>query len=103
MLQSLMIRLETTEDDKARLLETMKRYNEACNFVAKRAYSLKLANKYKLHKEVYHETRQRFGLSSQFVVRIIGKVVRLDECFACKLSRKRLSVGIVSFIHLIIQ
>jgi hypothetical protein len=23
----------------------------------------------------YHETRQRFGLSSQFVVRIIGKVV----------------------------
>ncbi|MFZ0221837.1 MAG: hypothetical protein WAM42_09110, partial [Candidatus Nitrosopolaris sp.] len=45
-------------------------YNEACNFVAKRAYSLKLANKYKLHKEVYHETRQRFGLSSQFVLRI---------------------------------
>jgi len=74
MLQSLMIRLETT-DDKARLLETMKRYNEASNFVAKRAYSLKLANKYKLHKKVYHETRQRFGLSSQFVVRIIGKVV----------------------------
>jgi predicted transposase len=65
-----MIRLETTEDDKARLLETMKRYNEACNFVATRAYSLKLANKYKLHKEVYHETRQRFGLSSQFVLRI---------------------------------
>jgi predicted transposase len=76
MLQSLMIRLETTKDDKARLLETMKRYNEACNFVAKRAYSLKLANKYKLHKEVYYEARQRFGLSSQFVVRIIGKVVQ---------------------------
>ena len=48
MLQSLMIRLETTKDDKAILLETMKRYNEACNFVAKRAYSLKLANKYLL-------------------------------------------------------
>lgn len=56
-----MIKLETTEDNKARLLETMKRYNEACNF-AKRAYSLKLANKYKLHKEVYHETRRRFDL-----------------------------------------
>jgi putative transposase len=75
VLQSLMIRLETTEDDKVRLLETMRRYNEACNFVAERAYSLKLANKYKLHKKVYHETRQRFALSSQFVVRIIGKVV----------------------------
>jgi putative transposase len=75
MLQSLMIRVETSEDDKAKLLETMKRYNEACNFVAQRAFSLKLANKYKLHREVYNETRQKFGLSSQFVVRIIGKVV----------------------------
>ncbi len=41
MLQSVMIRLETTEDDKARLLETMKRYNEACNFVAKKSLLLK--------------------------------------------------------------
>jgi hypothetical protein len=36
LLQSLMIRIETTtaEDDKVRLLETMRKYNEACNFVA---------------------------------------------------------------------
>jgi hypothetical protein len=31
---------------------------ETCNFVAKRVYPLKLANKYKLHKEIYHETRE---------------------------------------------
>lgn len=34
-----MIRLETTtttEDVKVRLLETMRKYNEACNFVAER-------------------------------------------------------------------
>jgi putative transposase len=43
--------------------------------VAEKAYSLKLANTYKLHKEVYREIRQKFDLSSQFVVRIIGKVV----------------------------
>jgi predicted transposase len=38
-----MIRLETTttEDDKVRLLETMRKYNEACNFVAEKAFSLK--------------------------------------------------------------
>ena len=76
MLQSLMMRLETSQDNKAILLETMKRYNEACNFVAERAFSLKIANKFKLHKQVYDETRQKFGLSSQFVVRIIGKVVK---------------------------
>ena len=34
------------------LLETMRRYNEACNFVSDKAFSLKLTNKYKVHKIV---------------------------------------------------
>jgi len=34
------------------LLETMRRCNEACNFVSDKAFSLKLTNKYKLHKIV---------------------------------------------------
>lgn len=76
LLQSLTIRLETaSEEAKNRLLETMRRYNEAANFVAGKAYSLKLTNKYKLHKEVYYDIREKFGLSSQFAVRIISKVV----------------------------
>lgn len=75
MLQSLIIRLETSEEDKSRLLETMRRYNEACNFVAEKAFLLKLSNKYKLHKQVYRQVRERFKLSSQFAVRIISKVV----------------------------
>ena len=73
MLQSLSIRLETEEDDI--LIETMRRYNEACNFAAERAFVLKLRNKYKLHKIVYKEIRERFGLSSQLAIRIISKVV----------------------------
>jgi putative transposase len=75
LLQSLMIRLETTEDDKVRLLETMRKYNEACNFVAEKAFSLKLTNKYKLQQQVYRDVRERFGLTAQFVIRIISKVV----------------------------
>jgi putative transposase len=75
MLQSLMIRLETLEEDKVRLLETMKRYNEASNYVAQKAYDLKLTNKYKLHKIVYRDIREKFNLSSQFAVRVIGKVI----------------------------
>jgi putative transposase len=70
-----MIRLETSEEDRTRLLDTMRRYNDACNFFSDRAFSLKLTNKYKLHKEVYRQIRDRFNLSSQFVIRIIGKVV----------------------------
>jgi putative transposase len=75
MLQSLMIRLETSEEDKSKLLETMKRYNEACNFVAEKAFSMRVSNKFGLHKIVYRDIRERFGLTAQFAVRIIGKVV----------------------------
>jgi putative transposase len=77
MLQSLMVRLEVfLEEDKAKLLlETMQRYNEASNYIADKAYKLKLTNKYKLHKEVYREAREKFDLSSQFVVRAISKVI----------------------------
>jgi predicted transposase len=75
--ESLTIRLETSEEDKITMLENMGKYNEACNFVAEKAFSLKLANKYKLHKEVYREVREKFNQSSQFAVRIIGKVVEV--------------------------
>jgi putative transposase len=75
LLQSLTIRLETSEEDKITLLETMRKYNEACNFVAEQAFFLKLTNKYKLHKEVYREIREKFNLSSKFAVWIMGKVV----------------------------
>jgi putative transposase len=76
-LQSLVIKLETSKEEKFTLLEVMKKYNEACNFVADKAFSLKISNKYKLHKIVYNEIRERFGLSSQFAVRIIGKVTEV--------------------------
>jgi putative transposase len=70
-----MLRLETSKDDKIKLLETMKIYNEACNYVAQNAFDLKLTNKYKLQKQIYREIRKKFNLSAQFVIRIISKVV----------------------------
>ena len=62
MLQSLQIRLETNGREKELLLETMKRYNSAANFLAEKAFELKLANKYALQKLLYHEIRERFHL-----------------------------------------
>jgi predicted transposase len=45
--------LKTTDNDSNELLETMRRYNDACNFVSDMAFSLKVTNnKYKLHKIV---------------------------------------------------
>jgi putative transposase len=74
-LQSLVIRLETSDEDKARLLETMRRYNEACNYVADKTFSLRLSSKIKLQQEVYHDIRSKFNLSSQFAIRVISKVL----------------------------
>jgi predicted transposase len=45
--------LKTTDNDSNELLETMRRYNDACNFVSDKTFSLKVTNnKYKLHKIV---------------------------------------------------
>jgi putative transposase len=75
MLQSLQIRLETSEQQKQLLLETMNRYNSAANFIAQKAFHSKLANKYELQKLYYREIRQQFNLSAQFAIRVICKVV----------------------------
>jgi hypothetical protein len=59
----------------------MRRYNEACNFVSDKAFSLKLTNnKYKLHKivSVCRDKRETSLTSSQFTVRIISKVVEVE-------------------------
>jgi len=75
VLQSLEIRLETNGREKELLLETTRRYNSATNFLAEKAFELKLANKYALQKLLYREIRERFLLSAQFTVRAISKVV----------------------------
>jgi putative transposase len=75
VLQSLQVRLETNAHQKELLLETMRHYNSAANFIAEKAFELKLANRYALQKLLYREIRERFHLSAQFTVRVISKVV----------------------------
>jgi putative transposase len=75
MLQALPVRLETTKDEKELLLATMKRYNEAANFLAEHAFRLRLANKVELQKMFYRQLREQFNLSAQFAVRVISKAV----------------------------
>ncbi|MFQ6095050.1 MAG: sugar phosphate nucleotidyltransferase, partial [Candidatus Bathyarchaeia archaeon] len=71
MLQTLVVRLETREE-KATLLETMERFNLACNYAAsKGAYT----SKYELQKVVYRELREKYGLGAQMSIRVISKVV----------------------------
>jgi IS605 OrfB family transposase len=57
------------------LLATLERVNEACAWLAERAFELKSADKYRLHGLHYLDLRSKFGLSSQMAVRAISKVV----------------------------
>jgi putative transposase len=75
LLQALPVKLETSEAEKELLLSTMKKYNEAANWLAEQAFHLKLANKIELQKRFYYQLREQFNLSAQFAVRVISKVV----------------------------
>ncbi len=68
-----MVKLDTSEDHHKSLLETMYKFNEACNYIAETAFSIKSANKAKIQQLVYREVRNKFGLSAQLTIRAIAK------------------------------
>jgi len=75
MKQTLMVKLAPDEDQHKILLETMERFNEACNSIAETAFKNRVANKYALQKLIYRQIREKYGLSAQLTIRAISKVV----------------------------
>jgi len=65
------------------LRRTLEIVNEACNYVSERAWQTRTWHAYGLHKLLYYEVKERFGLSAQVVVRLLAKVAD-----AYKLDRK---------------
>lgn len=74
MKQTLMVKLAPTAEQHIVLLQTMERFNEACNSVAGTAFALGTANKFRLQKATYQDIRRRYGLSAQMTIRAISKV-----------------------------
>ena len=69
-----MVKLAPGPEQHKALLETMERFNQACNYIADRAFSLKTASKVLLQRAIYREIREQFGLSAQLTIRAISKV-----------------------------
>jgi len=80
---TLQIKLLPTQEQFTFLKNTLIEANTACNEISNTAFTKKLYNQYKLHKEVYHPIKSSFNLSAQMVVRCISKVAD-----AYKLDRK---------------
>ena len=68
------IKLQPTSDQRDRLLNTLEAANAACNDISQQAWEAKTFRQYPLHHLVYHDIRERYGLSAQMTVRAIGKV-----------------------------
>jgi putative transposase len=68
------IRLDTTPEQLSALVQTMQRANAACDAISAEAWTSKVFAPYRLHERVYRRIREQFGLSSQVVVRCLGKV-----------------------------
>lgn len=75
MLQTIMVKLNPSEEQHTVLVKTMSKFNEACNHIAAIAFEHKCANKINLQKIVYYDVRKQFGLSAQMTIRAIAKVV----------------------------
>jgi IS605 OrfB family transposase len=75
---TLQLQLLPTPEQKAELLTTMVRFNEAASFAARAGFGAKVYGQISIHSLCYREVRDRFGLSAQMAVRAIAKAV---ECF----------------------
>ena len=74
MKQTLMVKLAPTLEQYKTLLETMERFNEACNYASDIAFNTATFGQYYLHHKVYRYLREHYGLSAQMAVRAIAKV-----------------------------
>ena len=62
---TLQIQLLPDPEQKADLLGTMERFNEAATFAAKVGFEAGVYGQVTIHKLAYHDIRERFGLSAQ--------------------------------------
>lgn len=83
MLQTLMVKLSPTQEQHNSLLETTHKFNEACDYIAEIAFSIRSASKFKLQTKLYYDVRHKFGLSAQLTIRAIAKT-----CEAYKRDKK---------------
>ena len=77
------VKLQPAEEQSQALLNTLEKANAARNYVSGIAWETKTFHQFSLHKLVYYDVREKFGLSAQVTVRIEAKVAD-----AYKLDRK---------------
>lgn len=91
-----MVKLLPSESQSEALEATLRRVNEACDYVSGVAWESRTFGKYALQKKTYHDVKERFSLTAQVVVRLLAKVAdsyRLDK----KTKRKFKPLGAIAY------
>ena len=68
------VKLAATATQAKLLLATLGAANECCDWISERAWAEGWFRQFNIHRLVYREARNKFGLSSQVVVRCIAKI-----------------------------
>lgn len=68
------VKLLPTPQQAEALKDTLETANAACDYISLRAWQTGMFGKFALHRLVYYDTRSRFPLSAQVVVRLISRV-----------------------------
>ena len=68
------VKVVPTAEQRQLIKDTLYQANQAANEVSGVAWAAKCFRPFAIHKLVYKEVRQRYGLSAQMTVRVIGKV-----------------------------
>jgi IS605 OrfB family transposase len=68
------LRLNASPRQEKLLLRTLEVANECANWLSREAWARKVFGQFAMHRLLYREARERFPLSAQMVVRLLGKV-----------------------------
>ena len=68
------VKLLPTPQQSGALRETLERANAACNYISQWGWQHHTLGQWSLHKALYYDIRQRFGLTAQIAVRCLAKV-----------------------------
>jgi len=76
------VKLLPTAEQRGYLLDTMRHFNAACDYISELGWEAKKFRQFDLHKLSYYAVKDRFDLSAQMTVRAVAKVAdayKLDK------------------------
>jgi len=76
VIKTVICKLDVTEDEFKKLMDTVKAFRDACNYISEVAWERRCFNPVALHHLVYYETRERFKLPANLAIRARDRVAK---------------------------